>query len=397
MSERTAGRGGGASFLLGLTMGVLAMVGAFMAFALLGPAPDPLRTGAALSGAGEPRVNAKAPTLPQPEPDTSVVSEQTDFGSPKTSTLPDLAVARAPDLPDTPALPEPSADSAGLGGAVPAAPAQPDVSQAASLQPEVEPEIAAVDPVLQVPNAEGNPILLEGPAVAINAAPFEDSSNLPLIAVVLTDPVSGEVTQETLLSLDMPLTLAIAPDQPGAVELAAEAGLAGYEVLAELPVTAPGADTAWAIHAGLSDIEVADRTSAIMSSLWMSVGATGDVAEGAVIDEKVLRGVIGVLERHGYAMVGQGAGDGITAALAGAFGVPYTGRDHSIGPGASSEQIYQILDAAVIAAKKNGTAVVSGPVSLAMLQGLYRWGLEKGGREARLAPISAVIRRQTGG
>lgn len=396
MSERTAGRGGGASFMLGLTMGVLAVVGAFLAFALLGPAPDPLRTGAALTG-GEPAVNAKAPTLPQPEPDTSVVSEQTDFGSPKTSTLPDLAVARAPDLPDTPALPEPSVDNAALDGTVPAAPAQPDVAPTVSPQPEAEPEVAAVDPVLQVPAGGGASIVLDGPAITMNAAPFEDSSNLPLIAVVLTDPVSGEVTQETLLSLDMPLTLAIAPDQPGAVELAAEAGLAGYEILAELPVAAPGSSGGWAIHAGLSDIEVADRTSAIMSSLWMSVGATGDLAEGAVIDENVLRGVIGVLERHGYAMIGQGAGDGITAALAGAFGVPYTGRDQTIGAGASSEQIYQVLDAAVVAAKQNGTAVVSGPVSLAMLQGLYRWGLEKGGREARLAPISAVIRRQAGG
>lgn len=251
-------------------------------------------------------------------------------------------------------------------------------------------------PIIEMPQVEGPAFELQGPALSINAAPFEPRGGLPLVAVVLNDASSSALSTETLLSLPLPLTLGIVPRGEEDVDLAAEAKLAEYEVIAQFPVAASDEASEGALlRADMSDVEVAERVEAEMARLWMSIGASaGVVSNEAALEERIIKSVITVLERNGFAFLNvDPASVEEGRAVADAFTVAYAGQNVELRADATADDTYQALNAAAEEAQQTGAAIVSGPPTRAMLEGLLRWGLEQSGRTVQLAPLSAVITR----
>lgn len=386
MRDGSRRRSRGMRFVGGLLWGVIAVGGLLAALSLTRPF-EPATARRAAEGSAEPSLQD---------------------GEPLAAIAPEIA----PSDPALPApVPQPSAEvNRPLRGLEPSAPAEdgrftaPDPfettvsdSQLSGLPPAATLEGPA--PVVEIPQVENPAFQLPGPALVVNAVQFERRAEVPLIAVILNDAGRSELAPETLLSLPVPLTLGIAPRSRQDLDLAAQARLSDYEVLAQLPVAASGdGSEGSAIHNDMSDLEVAERVEELMSSLWMSVGASGLADRGTPLDERVMRGVFAVLERNGFAFVNADAASIETGrAIALAFSVVYAGSSRTIEADATAEEVYKALEAAASAAQQVGPLIVSGPPSRAMLEGVLKWDIERGRRAAQIAPVSAVIRQMIEG
>jgi polysaccharide deacetylase 2 family uncharacterized protein YibQ len=382
-------------FIGGVLLGLVVTGGALTALLIFEPADRP----------SEPAADVQA----EAEPDAGTGAEEA--GEPVAVVSPEVAPSD-PSLPEP--VPQPSADvNRQVQGALePSQPAAEEEDFAApqpfedgeangqlsGLAPAAQLEGPA--PVVDVPQVEGPAFQLQGPALSLNAAPFE-ADGAPLVAVVLDDAASSELSPETLLSLPVPLTLGIVPRSQEAIDLAAKTRLENehYEILAQLPVApAGGADAAAVIRADMSDLEVAERVEEAMATLWMSVGASSLPREGGALDERIMRGVIAVLERNGFAFVNADAGTAEAGrAFAQAFSVPYAGQVRRIPADATAEEAYAALERAAADAAGGGPLIVSAPPSRAVLEAVWRWQSGQGGGSARIAPLSAVIRRMNQG
>ena len=368
----------GMRFLVGLVFGIaVAAVGLMLWSA---NAPNPLHPEAERAAAAPAEASGTAGSA-APAPSAPA---QSLAGDPAPQPAPSVSAPGQPEPQDTsgPVAPETNLDSAVEGDF------SSDDTEVALRQPGAAPQPV---PSVSIGGTPDNPGLqLEGPALEVNAIPFDASGGTPLVAVVLSGAGDTDLTSETLLSLAMPLTLALAPQGQADTRLAAEAKLAGYEVVAELPVRAEAGSDALSLD--MSEVDLADRVAALLSRLWMSVGAMPRFEDGTRADDRFSRAFIAVLERNGFAYVTAFDGPVDEAqAVADAFGVPFVAGDVSLGADVTADGAYAALERAAATARSRGSAVLRGPVSRAMLEGLLRWSLEKSGREARIAPLSAVL------
>ncbi|MEM1343154.1 MAG: divergent polysaccharide deacetylase family protein [Pseudomonadota bacterium] len=386
----------GLTFIGGLLCGVVLVGGGVVALSVSLPESVAPRLAAVL-GAAPVEERAAAEDAPEPEPEETVgalagTGPQGLSGAPAPAPAPSAGAPGAPGRPATQTptaslalTPLPGAGDSGFGSGLSTSGSDSGSTELGAIA--ALPPSGPVAPPSPVPSvgASAPAFRLDGPALDINARPF-DGQGRPLMAVILTDAGASTLARETLLSLPAPLTLAIAPGDPFDIDLAGAARATGYEVLAQL-----GIGEGATIASGLSDVEIADRAEAAMEQLSMSVGALPITADGAPVDDRVARALIAVLERNGFAFVG--ASDEAPARnFAGAFGVPFTGRTTTVPTDVTPDDAYAALTATAEAANANGTAVLSGPASRAMLEALLLWSVDNAGGAVVLAPLSAVIK-----
>ena len=293
----------------------------------------------------------------------------------------------APPAPPPPA-PEPVAADTGpeivSGIEVSTRPAYSVPAEPTASAPEPEPETSGLTE-------------LSGSAFSVNAVPFDAAPGTPLVAVILDDTASNPALHAMLFSIDMPLTVGVVAGGGGDRVTADAARKAGFEVVAQLPLTGPGQSGGGGLEYGLSEDEAADRTLTLIQRLPMAVAASRLLAV-APPEATVLRGMFSVLAPLGFAYVDHGvAPDGSSTALAaGVDGI--IGVSHfSIPPGAGAAQAHAVLDrAAADAVRRGGSVVIAAPGENLILA-LQLWVGQGTGGVARLAPLSAVIKRQLGG
>lgn len=309
------------------------------------------------------------PTLP-PEPETA--AEPTGpvmVGGIEVSTEPAYSNSTAPDA------------------------AAPEAGTAEPGTPESEnPAPAAAEP------ATLEPVELSGLAFSVNAVPFDADPDMPLVAVILADTASNPLLHEILFSMNMPLTIGIVAGGGGDRETAAAARVAGFEVVAELPVSAPGATGGAALEYGMTEADAASRTLTLVQRLPMAVAAARAQDAAMLPDPSVLKGMVDALGPLGFAFVDHGVaqGDRSTFVAAG-LDLPIGVSRFSIGAGASAAEVISILDLAAADAVERGGAVVFVAPDEQVILAVQLWGELGGGGLARLGPLSAVIRRQNGG
>lgn len=240
------------------------------------------------------------------------------------------------------------------------------------------------------------PLELAGPALVANAVPFEAAAGAPLVAVVLADAAANPLLHETLFALDVPVTIGVVAGAPGDEVTARTARDAGFEVVAELPMAQPGTGEGAMLEYGLPPELAADRTMLLMQRLPMTVAATRALDTPARPDGGVLDGVTRALGPLGFAYVEHGLGPDGTPRL------QSDGLDRIVGfsrltipAGASAAEAHAGLDRAAAEAAETGAAIVMAHTEQDVLLALQLWAGEDG--PARLAPLSAVIRRQNGG
>ena len=241
--------------------------------------------------------------------------------------------------------------------------------------------------------APDGPIELEGPALVVNAAAFEAAPGVPLVAVVIDDAGASPMLHESLFALDMPLTIGVLSGGPGDDVTAEAARAAGFEVVAQLPIAVGEAEGA-ALEYNIPAAEAADRAGLLMRRLPMAVAAARPLATPVPLDGRTLEGVMEELGPLGFAWLEHGVAAGGSAAL------PESGLDaifavsrFTIPAGMAAAEAHGVLDRAAAAAARSGAAVVMAAAEEPVLLALQLWA---DAAEARMAPLSAVIRRQNG-
>ncbi len=362
-------------FFGGVALGLLVVAAGVVVWSVSTPVP-------------ERRIAEAEPRAPQEREPVAVISPE---AAPADTALPGPVPQPSPGL--NPGAEAPLPDQAIEEGGF--SPPEPFETPGTAQRPDL-PQTATLEgpaPAVEQPTVENPAFELQEPALTLNSASFERRGDSPIIAVILEDAGASDLSVEALLSLPMPLTLGITPRGEADVKLASEAKLANYEVLTEIPI---GRTPRALISPEMSDLEIAEMVERVMAELWMSVGASGVMAEDGPLDERIMKGVITVLERNGFAFVNTDAGSLESGrAFAQAFSVPYAGDTRRVSQGAGEEAIYQMLTAAAEEAQTTGSAIVSGPASLAMLRALSKWSIENA-RVAQIAPLSAVINAMNG-
>ncbi|MEM7210440.1 MAG: divergent polysaccharide deacetylase family protein [Pseudomonadota bacterium] len=239
-------------------------------------------------------------------------------------------------------------------------------------------------------------LALSGPAIDVNARPFDAPDTAPLLAVVLDDAGNGTVEADALSLLTMPLTLSIRPDGAASTALAETARSSNHEVLVRLPLALPDqAPVKGVLHEGLTGQELSDLTERYFARMPVAVGATPGDASALLRNREAMRAITRPLEAHGFVWVDQSPGNGSSVpeiASESGFGFAETGR--VVDAGATGEQIFNGLESAAFQARQRGTAIVRIPASRDALTALLRWGLERDRRPVWFAPVSAVLKRR---
>ncbi len=260
-------------------------------------------------------------------------------------------------------------------------------------------EIAALTPSgVKAPQEEAPlPVIaLDGAALDVNGRSYDAPADAPLLAVILEDAASGEISEEMLPLLTMPLTFAIRPDQEGSRAFAAAARAANHEVLSELPIEPlSGSQSAGDLRIDMTPDEIRAQTIRYMAELDMAVGATAPESTHSSSDLALMDTVLNTIHQHGFAYVDFRSGlGGVARRIASETGVPYVHSNRFVPAGTSGDQIYQMLESAAFRARREGTAVLVISGEPTALQALLRWGLERDRRPVWFAPISAVIERR---
>lgn len=235
------------------------------------------------------------------------------------------------------------------------------------------------------PLSETRPIALDGPALEVNAAAYAAPATEPVIGVIIDGVAGSELSPDVLFALPVPVTLGIVPGREDDEALADAARARNWEVLAQLPVAGDdGEQTPGALSARMPPEEIAERTEALMGRLSQAVAAT---SEGALEDPAAVEALLRTLEAHGFGYVGTGAAAG--------EGPPNAEPTTTVPRDASAEEVLAVLQEAVDAAGPGGASLVVLPSTRAAAEALARWNAEAGA--GRIAPLSAVLRRQAGG
>lgn len=242
-------------------------------------------------------------------------------------------------------------------------------------QAAAEPQAPRMPPPLE--GAE--PPALSGPALQVNAAEFAGGGEQPPIAVVIADAASGDVGQDVILSLPLAVALGIVPGSDGDQRLAEAARRRTFEVVVELPVVEPGAQTAGALTLDMAPGEIAERTEKLLGRLDEAVAAS---VTGEVMGDQVLGAVGEALDRHGFGFLGEGS-----------VPVPAAAPTRRAKPEATADEVTALLDEVASEADQDGAVIVLPPTRAA-LQALADWNAGEG--QGRIAPLSAVIRGGSG-
>mgnify|MGYP005843084987 CR=1 FL=1 len=237
--------------------------------------------------------------------------------------------------------------------------------------------ITAADPK---PDAAAPPAALQA-----NALPFEAPAGHPLMAVVLIDDASSPFGPEALEGFPQPLSLAVNAAGPDAEQRARAYRAAGFEVLAmvDLPAAARAADVETAMQSALSAVP-----GAVAVIEGNGTGLQTRRAAGMQLAP--------ILRETGHGLVLRPTGLDTLRKLIAREGVPAATLFRDIdGAGQDVATIRRALDQAALRAAQRGEGtIVAGRLRPDTISALLLWALQDRGARVKLAPVSALLRRQ---
>ncbi|WP_416825552.1 divergent polysaccharide deacetylase family protein [Ectobacillus polymachus] len=124
------------------------------------------------------------------------------------------------------------------------------------------------------------------------------------IAIVIDDFGNNMKGTEKMLSLPIPLSIAVMPFLPSTKQDAEMAHKKGYEVLVHLPMEPIRGKKSWlgpnAITTDLSDEEIKKRVEMAIADVPHAIGMNNHMGSKATADERVMRIVLSVCKTHGF-------------------------------------------------------------------------------------------------
>ena len=123
------------------------------------------------------------------------------------------------------------------------------------------------------------------------------------VAIVIDDFGNNMKGTEQMLSLPIPLTIAVMPFLPSTKADAKAAHQKGYEVIIHMPMEPIRGKRSWlgpnAITTDLSDEEIRKRVELAVADVPHAVGMNNHMGSKVTADERVMRIVLSVCKKHG--------------------------------------------------------------------------------------------------
>ncbi|MEM9043241.1 MAG: divergent polysaccharide deacetylase family protein [Pseudomonadota bacterium] len=290
---------------------------------------------------------------------------------------------------------------------VSSAPDAPDTRTSLELSPTPNPETPAVEgegeqlAIATQPVQTEQPVATPQPSSDVKAwqvhrAAFNASAEMPLIAILLEAPNETEIPVDAILGLGIPFTMAVIPRDEASAAFSQKARAAGLEVVAHLPMADTGSPAGDAvIREGLSEQEVRVLTQDLLALVPEAIGVSNFGGSAVTPNREVMAAVLAELNRKGHAFVDVRVGvDGAGMAVARDLGTPAIRNTLTLQPDTSEDEVYQLIDGAARDATTLGEVVILAKTSAPVLLGISRWALERNGKDARLAPLTAIIERR---
>jgi polysaccharide deacetylase 2 family uncharacterized protein YibQ len=235
---------------------------------------------------------------------------------------------------------------------------------------------------------QAEPPVVETPAqrpIVANAAPFDNPEAKPLMSIVLLDEGADAMGLEALSAFPYPLSFAVDPLAPDAVDRMQRYRDAGFEVLAllNMPQGATATDTESLMRASLAKMT---GVVAVME---------GDQT-GLQSDKPVSDQAAAILAETGHGLVLFPKGLNTAQKLAAKEGVPAATvfRDFDAKE-QSAQVIRRFLDQAAFKARQDQDGVIMlGRLRPDTISALLLWGLQDRAASVALAPISALLLAQ---
>lgn len=203
------------------------------------------------------------------------------------------------------------------------------------------------------------------------ASVYCDASPVPgrpaLLAIVIDDLKTGAPGFKELMALNIPLTFALFPDQPGAGALAKQVTARGHEVILHLPMDAGKVNPVWYAGRALSAAQTDEEIQALVGEWFRKVpqarGMNNHMGTLATADERVMRAVIAeARSRSKFVLDSMTTEATVMPKVAVEMGVPCLQRslflDHEPGKEVAAEQLEKLSDWAI----RHGAAIGIGHV-----------------------------------
>ncbi|ENQ3104853.1 hypothetical protein SAMN04488168_10271 [Bacillus sp. 491mf] len=129
------------------------------------------------------------------------------------------------------------------------------------------------------------------------------SAHTNKVAIVIDDFGNNMKGTEKMLSLPIPLTVAVMPFLPSTKQDAASAHQKGHEVIIHMPMEPVKGKKEWlgpnAITTDLSDAEIKSRIKQAIKEVPFAIGMNNHMGSKVTADERVMRIILSVCKEHG--------------------------------------------------------------------------------------------------
>ncbi len=284
---------------------------------------------------------------------------------------------------------------------------EPDVAEAAEPAAEAKTAAASV-PVaaLEVatpaaPSVETAPPLSTlAPTWLAYARPFDAPEDRPRIAVVVAGLGLGRAATAAAIRLPSDVTLAFLSHARDLQEWIDRARAAGHEVMLDVPMEPtnfPRIDPVpHALLTSLPGTENVDRLKWHLGRATGYVGITDTMGSRFATSADALRPVLSALRVRGLIFLdSRAARDSVAARLATTIGLARAINDRFLDNQASRAAIDRRLSEVERIARETGYSVAIGYAYPVTLERLERWLMTLDEKRLALAPVSAVVNRQT--
>ncbi len=218
----------------------------------------------------------------------------------------------------------------------------------------------------------------------------------PAIAIVIDDLGADAAHTRQAIALPQAVTLSFLPYPADTPRLAREAGRAGHEILAHVPMEAVGAHNPgpFALTTGLLPEEIVRRLDWALSRVPGYCGINNHEGSRFTADREYLAPVMEHLAgRHVFFFDSRTTPESQVLPMARAFGVASASRDVFLDDVETIDAVDAQLRALERRATEQGTAIAIGHPHEITLDAVAYWATHNSGFE--LIPLSEAIRRKT--